>query len=105
DGARRTPLTDGVDREELAVGQVGAEAEADQSHRRGGGPRELAREARGDEDHAIADRAEQGDRDAGELGVVRGLDLLAAATAGADRLDAGVVDVDQVARDAEARER
>ena len=95
---RGAPLADRVDREQLAIGEVCAETEAHHRERHRGEPGRLVFrcQQRGHDDH-VADQAHERHGHADELGVDRGLYLQAAAAGRAYRLDAGVVDVGQVA--------
>src|SRR4051794_15509301 len=99
---RDAPLADGVDREQLAVSQVAAEADADerQRHRRKPSLLAVGQEQRR-ENARITDQAEQRDRNTGQLRPLRRLDLDARGPSGAGRLDAGVVDVSEVGGDGE----
>ena len=82
-----------------------AEAEADDRHERGAGPRELTPQEVQDEQRDVGQQAQQRHRDPGELGLIGRLDLLAAARpARADRADVRVVDVREVARDADPQD-
>src|SRR5947208_198068 len=103
DRTREAPLTDVVNREELAAGQIGAEAEADECERDGGETGRLAfgRQQRGEDGH-VADQTDQRHRHADELRILGCLhDLAAAPVASAQRLDARVVDVGEVGRHAD----
>ena len=104
-GAGDAPLADRVDLEQLEVGQVDAEPEPGQGQEAAGHSSAIAPHERGGEDRQIADQPEQSDRYPGELGVARALNLLAASGGCADRLDAGVVHIGEVAADAHADQR
>src|SRR5436190_8930363 len=81
-GARYTPLADGVDHEQLEIGQIGAEAEADQREQKAAKAPSVARHDRRDEQCHVADDPDHGDVDPGEMRVVALRDGLAAVPAG-----------------------
>ena len=95
----------------LAVGQIGAEPEADRGQAERREPRLLAvAEQQAAEDPDVADQPEQGDGHAGELRPLRGLDGLAArvptvAAGTRERAESDVVDDGQVSGDAEPEHR
>src|SRR5262245_16240934 len=68
-GTCNAPLADRVDHEELEVGQIGAEAEADQRQEKATEPSRIARNPGGSQEQDVADDPEHGNVDAGDMRV------------------------------------
>src|SRR4051794_6166829 len=104
DRAGHAPDADRLDREQLAIGQVGAEAAADEGEGGARQARGLARHEQAGEDRDVGDQPEQGHRHAGQARPLRGLNLLAPVRDLADGRDAGVMHVGEVAGDRDAQQ-
>ena len=105
DRAGDAPRADRVDDEQLGVGQPGREAEADEGREQAERPAQLPGDQRGGQQADVGQEAQDGHRDAGQLGVAALLHRLAAAADDARGRLALEAHRGEVAGDAQARER
>src|SRR5665811_1938479 len=98
--ACHAPLADRLDHEDLQVGEIEAESEADQAEEQAGGAARIAGRGGGAQQGQVAENADQGDVDTAELGVLTLCHRVATAAPGhADWRATAGLDDRHVARD------